>query len=78
MTAPFGERLKRLREKQSLGLRELARTAIVPVSTLSALESGTRTGDGLTMATAKRLARTLGVDLNYLGGFYDECEKEAG
>jgi transcriptional regulator with XRE-family HTH domain len=73
MYVSFGERLKRLREQKPMGLRELARTAEVPVSTLSYLEAGTRDGEGLTLATATRLARALGVDLNYLSGFYEEA-----
>ena len=75
MSDTFGERLKRLRTKKPLGLRELGRTARVPVSTLSCLEKGTHDGDGISVLTAKRLASTLGVDLNYLCGFYtDEQE----
>lgn len=72
MTDTFGERLKRLRLQKSLGLRELARLAVVPVSTLSYLEAGTRDGEGLTVATVKRLAHTLGADLNYLCRFYED------
>lgn len=72
----FGKRLRRLREQKPMGLRELARTAVVPVSTLSCLESGSRDGNGISVETAKRLARTLGVDLNYLCRFYDECEAQ--
>ena len=75
MSDTFSERLKRLRSKQGVSLRTLGKTARVPVSTLSALETDARPGRGLTLETATRLARALGVDLNYLSGFYEE---EAG
>ena len=74
MATVLRTRFKHLREQRGLSLRDLARAAVVPVSTLSALESGTRSVDGVRVITAKRLARALGVDLNYLGGMYEEAE----
>ena len=76
MSVYSGKRLKSLRKKQSLSLRKLAITAVIPVSTLSALETGTRQVGGLRMDTATRLARSLGIDLNSLGGFYAEDEPD--
>src|SRR5262245_56129664 len=68
----FGERLRTMREHRRLTLRGLSTLARVPVSTLSAVETGERPGLGVTMATGKRLACALGVTLDYLGGMYEE------
>ena len=72
MPVTLGERLKTQRTKKRLSLRALAAAAVVPVSTLSALETGARDGAGLTLATATKIAHALDVDLNYLSGFYEE------
>jgi transcriptional regulator with XRE-family HTH domain len=51
--------------------------ARVPQSTLSAVETGSRGGGNLTLETGKRLARALGVTMDYLAGMYeDEREDE--
>ena len=71
MADSVGERLKRLRHDKKMSLRELARVADVPLSTLSAVESGGRMGRKLTLETGMRLARALGVTLDYLAGMYD-------
>lgn len=66
MAACVGERLKAMRLKRGYSLRGLATLASVPVSTISAVESGERQGDNLTLATGRALAQALGVTLDYL------------
>jgi transcriptional regulator with XRE-family HTH domain len=70
----IGERIARLRKEKGLKQGDLARLAGIPLSTLNYVERGIRQGDGLSIATAKRLARALGVTLDYLSGMYDEQE----
>ena len=68
----IGERIKHLRIAKGLTVRGLANLADMPVSTLSAIESGKRLGAGLTLATARRLAIALGVTLDHLAFVYEE------
>jgi transcriptional regulator with XRE-family HTH domain len=69
----IGERITHLRlRKGILTQAELARLAGVPLSTLSYVERGLRDGAGLSVATAQRLAKALGVTLDYLTGMYAE------
>lgn len=62
----IGQRLKDVREQRQLSLRALATLAAVPVSTLSAVESGDRQGENLTGDTLRKLAIALSVTLDYL------------
>jgi transcriptional regulator with XRE-family HTH domain len=62
----FGERLKRLRELAGLSQAELARRSRLNRANINMLESGARTG--LTVESARRLARALNVTLDYLVG----------
>ena len=62
----IGANILFLRLHGGLTLRALATAARMPVSTLSAVEHGTRRGAGLTLATACRLATALGVSLDRL------------
>jgi transcriptional regulator with XRE-family HTH domain len=66
MPDTLGARLKQLRQHHGMSLRQLAQTAQVPASTLSAVERGTRAGANLTIATGQRLAHALGVTLDAL------------
>jgi transcriptional regulator with XRE-family HTH domain len=68
----MGERIVRIRERRGLTPTELSRRANVPLSTLSVVERGIRKGEGLSVATAKRLAEALGVSLDYLSGMYED------
>ena len=70
----LGQRMKALREKRGLGLRELARMAGVHHPTLSQLERGVIAD--VTTGTAKKIARALGVSVDYLIGMYEE-DKDA-
>jgi len=70
----LGERLKRAREKKGWSQRELARQAQVRYATISELENGIRTA--MNTDTAKRIARSLGVSVDYLIGTFEEEEDE--
>ena len=69
----LGERIKVLREKRGLGIRELARIANVRHATLSQLERRLRAD--VTTETAKRIARALGVSVDYLIGMYEDDDQ---
>jgi transcriptional regulator with XRE-family HTH domain len=65
----LGEKVKALREQRGWSQRELSRRAKVRQSLLSALELNKQTDT--TGAVLRRLATTLGVSMDYLGGVYD-------
>ena len=69
----LGARVKQYRLKHGWSQGELAKRAGVPQPLLSYLESGRR--DTVTTDVAKRLARTLGVSIDYLVGTWDEEEQ---
>jgi transcriptional regulator with XRE-family HTH domain len=50
----------------------LAKKAGVPVSTISMLEAGVRKGEGLSVETAKKIAKALVVTLDHLTGMYED------
>jgi transcriptional regulator with XRE-family HTH domain len=62
--ASLGDRLRVQREGQRLTVRELAKRARVNHATIVRLESGETFG--VSLAVAGKLARTLGVSLDYL------------
>jgi transcriptional regulator with XRE-family HTH domain len=66
----LGTRIQILRKKRALGVRELARLADVPHVTLLRLEQGIRLD--VTTETAKKIARALGVGVDYLIGTWEE------
>jgi DNA-binding XRE family transcriptional regulator len=72
MPDAVGKRIRRLREKQGLTLRALATKAGVPISSISAVEQGTRAGARLSLETGKKLALAFGVTLDYLSGMHEE------
>jgi transcriptional regulator with XRE-family HTH domain len=71
----IGERIKQWRERYGWSQNELARRANVPQALISRLESGQR--DTVTTDVAKRLARALGVGIDYLVGTWDTAEEAA-
>jgi len=77
MPDAIGRRIKRLREQRGLTLRALAAQAKVAVSSIAAVEVGTRSGDRLSAQTCRRLARALGVTVDYLIGVYEDEDDEA-
>ena len=66
----LGTRIQVLRKKRALGVRELSRLADVPHVTLLRLEQGIRSD--VTTETAKKIARALGVGVDYLIGTWEE------
>jgi XRE family transcriptional regulator of biofilm formation len=72
----LGDRLRRERDKKGWSVRQLARTAKVPFETISRLENSKQRSPSLPVAM--RLARTLGVTLDYLAGMYEEDDPEGG
>lgn len=68
----MGERIVKLREQKGWRQSDLAKLARMPLSTLNMIERGVRQGDGLSVGTAKRLAKALGVALDYLVGMYED------
>ena len=70
----IGERLAQLRARNQLSQSELARRAGIPVSTISMLEAGIRSGEGLSVSTARKLARALSVTMDFFCGVYDDEE----
>ncbi len=72
----IGKRIKRLRTARRLSLRALASLAQVPVSSISGVEVGTRSGRRLSAETCARLAKALGVTVDALVSLDDE-EDEA-
>lgn len=72
----IGERLKRLREIKGLSQNELAKRAGVHRPTISELEAGRQ--QDVTVETAKRLARALGVSLGLLVGEDENALEPAG
>ena len=70
----IGERINQLRARNNLSQSELGRRAGVPVSTISMLESGIRSGDSMSVDTARKLARALSVTMDFLCGVYDDEE----
>jgi transcriptional regulator with XRE-family HTH domain len=68
----MGQRIKMQREKKGWSQHELARQSGIPQATISRLESGDMK-DIQTML-ARRLARALGVGLDYLAGTFEDDE----
>jgi transcriptional regulator with XRE-family HTH domain len=66
----LGSRIKRERERCGWSQNELGRRAGVRQALLSELESGKR--NDTPTSVLRRLARTLGVSMDYLAGLYDE------
>jgi len=70
----IGERLRRLRDKRGLSVRQLARLAEVPHETISRLENNQQRHPSLPVAM--RLAKALGVTLDYLAGMYEDEDED--
>ena len=71
----LGAKLKRARQRHKLSQHQLAALADVPQPVISRLESGKESNP--TIEVAKRLARVLGVGIDYLAGTWDEEESPA-
>jgi transcriptional regulator with XRE-family HTH domain len=73
----FSQRLRQLRERRGYSQNGLAKASGVSQAIVQRLESGVRGVDHLSIGVARRLARQLGVSLDYLVGMYEEDETEA-
>lgn len=71
----FANRLRKLREKHGLSQNALAKTSGVAQAVIQRLEAGNRDVEHLSVGVARRLARALGVTVDYLIGVYDEERK---
>ena len=70
----LGQRIKTQREKKGWSQHELARQSGIPQGTISRIESGTM--HDIQTTYAKRLARALGISLDYLVGMYEDEDDE--
>jgi transcriptional regulator with XRE-family HTH domain len=71
----FGERLKRLRERAGLSIRQLSERSGVPRASLHGVENGTR--EGLSTESSARVARALGITIDRLvGDAFDDVPEE--
>ena len=70
---PLGDRLRRERLRKGWGVRELARLSRVRYALISELETGKK--DDTTGRNLKRLARVLGVSVDYLLGTFEDNEQ---
>ena len=70
----FGQRLRQLRELAGLSQNQLAKNAHVHRPLISLVESGKQ--QSVTLEVAQRLARALGVSLEYLAGPERQDESE--
>ena len=68
----FSQRLKQLRERHGFTQNRLAHVSGVAQAIIQRLESGQRGVDNLSVGVAKRLAKALGVTVDYLVGVYEE------
>jgi transcriptional regulator with XRE-family HTH domain len=71
----LGQQIKQRREHLGLSQSEVARLAGIPQPRLSEYERGAKTD--MTLWTAKRLARVLGVSIDYLASTWDEEQEPA-
>jgi transcriptional regulator with XRE-family HTH domain len=62
--------MRQRREQLGMSQQELSRLTGIPQSRLSEFEGGGRTE--MTVSTALKIARVLGVGLDYLAGTFDE------
>ena len=72
----FRVRLKQLRERRGFTQNGLAKASGVAQPVIQRLEAGARDVEHLSVGVARRLARALGVSVDYLIGMYEE-EDEA-
>jgi transcriptional regulator with XRE-family HTH domain len=66
MDTTIGERLRYLRYKRNWTKAKLSEVADVPLATISLVERGLRSGEGLSVATIRRLASAFGITVEAL------------
>ena len=70
----FGHRVTRMREKRGMTQQELAGRSQTTYQTIWRIENGKHAEPGIYIAT--RIARALGVSLDYLCGVYEDEDTE--
>jgi transcriptional regulator with XRE-family HTH domain len=70
----FGKRVALMRERRRLSTQELADKTGISYQSLWRIERGQHKDPGL--FTAARIARELGVSLDYLAGLYEGDDKD--
>jgi transcriptional regulator with XRE-family HTH domain len=70
----LGDRIKRERERLGWSQNELARRARVRQAQLSEVEAGKR--HDMMASILRRIARALGVSMDYLAGIYEDEKSE--
>jgi transcriptional regulator with XRE-family HTH domain len=71
----MGDRIKKRRQELRLSQQELSNLTGVRRATISDIESGKQ--PGMSVDTARRLARALGVSIDYLVGTWDNEGSES-
>lgn len=71
----IGQRIKQLREKRGFSQRSLAKQAGIPQPVIQRFEAGSRNAEHMSVTYAKRIARVLGVSVDYLIGMYEDDEQ---
>jgi transcriptional regulator with XRE-family HTH domain len=77
MTETIGKRLRYLRYKHDWTKAKLAEDSGVPLATISLVERGLRSGEGLSVATVRKLAKAFGISVDALiAQELEESERE--
>jgi transcriptional regulator with XRE-family HTH domain len=71
----FGQRVTRIREERGMTQQELASKAGTTYQTIWRIENGKHAEPGIYIA--RRIARALGVSLDFLVNLYGDDEEEA-
>ena len=74
----IGQRIKHLREKRGFSQRSLAKQAGIPQPVIQRFEAGSRNAEHMSVIYAKRIARSLGVSVDYLIGMYEDDDHGDG
>jgi len=72
--ATFGQRVAKIREERGLSQRALAMRAGTTQQSIWRVETGRQPDPGIAMA--KRIARALGVTLDYLVGMHEVDDED--
>jgi len=69
----FGNRMKRERERKGWTILKLSQESGVASGWISQVENGK--GSGISLDTARKIARALRMSLDYLAGTFDDIER---
>ena len=71
----FGQRVARIRQERGLSVQELATRARTTYQTIWRIETGAMKAPSIVLA--RRIARALGVGVDYLIGMYEDESPES-